>query len=164
MAFHFMPFCYRTSSVTFFLLQLSVICRRFFLLLILFCKGCIRFINKHTLRQESNTACTVLWRERHSFVSASFIPKARQKTGSVNRLMGTSVVVLLKISRSISGVDINALLSESEIPQAVKLFPTSLFFLVVKGLLRLSSWYPEKDILFRRSNQNMYIKFQNKMI
>ena len=34
----------------------------------------------------------------------------------MNRLMGTSVVVLLKISRSISGVDINALLSESEIP------------------------------------------------
>ena len=59
-------------------------------------------------------------------------------------------------------VDINALLSESEIPLAVKLFPTSLFFLVVKGLLRLSSWYPEKDILFRRSNQNTYIKFQNK--
>ena len=82
----------------------------------------------------------------------------------MNRLMGTSVVVLLKISRSISGVDINALLSESEIPQAVKLFPTSLFSLVVKGLLRLSSWYPEKDILFRRSNQNTYIKFQNKMI
>ena len=56
------------------------------------------------------------------------------------------------------------LLSECEIPLAVRLFPTSLFFLVVKGLLRLSSWYPEKDILFRRSNQNMYIKFQNKMI
>ena len=68
------------------------------------------------------------------------------------------------MSRSISGVDINALLSESEIPQAVKLFPTSLFFLVVKGLIRLSSWYPEKDILFKWSNQNMYIKFQNKMI
>ena len=75
-----------------------------------------------------------------------------------------AVVVLLKMSRSISGVDINALLSECEIPLAVRLFPTSLFFLVVKGLLRLSSWYPEKDILFRRSNQNMYIKFQNKMI
>ena len=82
----------------------------------------------------------------------------------MNRLMGTSVVVLLKISRSISGVDINALLSESEIPKAVKLFPTSLFYLVVKGLLRLSSWYPEKDILFRRSNQNTYIKFKSKMI
>ena len=75
-----------------------------------------------------------------------------------------AVVVLLKMFRSISGVDINALLSECEIPLAVRLFPTSLFFLVVKGLLRLSSWYPEKDILFRRSNQNMYIKFQNKMI
>ena len=51
----------------------------------------------------------------------------------MNRLMGTSVVVLLKISRSISGVDINALLSESEIPLAVKRFPTSFFYLVVKG-------------------------------
>ena len=29
------------------------------LLLLLFCKGCMRFINKHTLRQESNTASTV---------------------------------------------------------------------------------------------------------
>ena len=28
-------------------------------LLLLFCKGCMRFINKHTLRQESNTASTV---------------------------------------------------------------------------------------------------------
>ena len=87
----------------------------------------------------------------------------------MNRLMETSVVVLLKISRSISGVDINALLSESEIPLAVKLFLTSFFYLVVffvfyLGLLRLSSWYPEKDILFKRSNQNTYIKFQNKMI
>ena len=26
---------------------------------LLFCKGCMRFINKHTLRQESNTASTV---------------------------------------------------------------------------------------------------------
>ena len=47
----------------------------------------------------------VLWQEHHSFVSASFIPKARWETGSVNRLMGTSVVVLLKISRSISWND-----------------------------------------------------------
>ena len=28
-------------------------------LLLLFCKGCMGFINKHTLRHESNTACTV---------------------------------------------------------------------------------------------------------
>ena len=55
--------------------------------LLLFWKGCMRFINKRTLRQGSNTASTVssfrqlktilLWRGHHSFVSTSFIPKMR---------------------------------------------------------------------------------------
>ena len=132
----------------------------------------MRFINKQTLRQDSNTACTVksfrqlkailLRWEHHSYVFTCFIPQTRQETGSVNRLMGTSVVVLLKISFSIIRCRQIHCYLKAKFPRQLNYF-RRLFFLVVNGFLRLCSWYPEKDILFKWSNQNMYIKFSNKM-
>ena len=92
-----------------------------------------------------------------------FYTQDEVKTGSVNRLMGTSVVVLLKISCSIIRCRQIHCYLKAKFPRQLNYF-RRLFFLMVNGVLRLSCWYPQNVILFKWSNQNMYIEFQNKMI
>ena len=109
MAFPLMPFGYRTSSVTFFLLWISVIYRRFFFYYYFEEDVCDLWTNTPPDRNRTLVHCQLFLSAENNLVVAGtsqlliykFYTQDEVKTGSVNRLMGTSVVVLLKISYSI---------------------------------------------------------------
>ena len=171
MAFRLMPLGYWTSSVTFFLLWISVIYRRFFFYYYFEEDVCDLWTNTPPDRNRTLVHCQLFSSAENNLVVAGtsqlliykFYTQDEVKTGSVNRLMGTSVVVLLKISCSIIRCRQIHCYLKAKFPRQLNYF-RRLFFLVVNGVLRLSCWYPQNVTLFKWSNQNMYIKFQKKMI